>query len=863
MSNARFWHKGWSAFQHLRQDALRHRPRWHQWLPYRDYDSEPSLFVNARSMGFGLAFRPLSGANDELVESLNAWVSDLPQGKDWDYQFILLGHNRVCQWLDANAQQMGQRGGICAELADQERRYAYYAARHGFMHQQRTHFDLRDYEAYFFVSSSTASLSSLTSVRTQAETTLAQLGLPVQRVEPVGLLTLLRDLIHFSPEQDRPLPAQYNPLDPLHIQAVARDAEIHVHRDCIDTEYQGVDGAPIRSRQIHLGLTALPHEFRLYALPECFSSMRNVARQVPCPHAICVSFRQENTGQAEYSNNRKIADLTKTVQSTLALFLPSASDELDERRSIQKGLSNRQYTLSSMSVGVVLFTNPKAHHDHVQATKEAFAANGLELRLLPMLQAQCLMASLPFMMSEGLWDDCQKVGRVRTIKSSNLVNFFPIVMDVRRLTGGVLLPTLRGQISFFDPFNCGSDNHNIALNGGSGAGKSFFVEQLAKTVFAQGGKVWVLDKGASYKKLTLMLEGVHLDHRHIFLNPFTHLETMKSALPSQGTTSSPTDAYGPIKEALSNITALFATMAAPYQPLDSFQLAILGDAIVQAWQRHGARTYVDDVQDALRVLAHTQQHDRRIEDIAIQLNKYAKNGVYGETFNRPSLLDPNVDITTLELDGFNDDVLRPVIFALMVSINQQMYLSGERARRKLCVIEEAWNLLSGNNAQARLFINTGYRTARKFGGAFCTVTQGIEDAFASAEAKACYDNSDIHIMLRQGEGFDAFLRDNPKAFSALDQHLLKHFPRARDAGYSAVRIKAGGQVSYHRIFADPLTRAYLSTEPNEYAWCEQRIQSGVPLKTAIAQTAAHFYGEELAAFNQATMASSPAAGGHS
>ena len=97
----------------------------------------------------------------------------------------------------------------------------------------------------------------------------------------------------------------------------------------------------------------------------------------------------------------------------------------------------------------------------------------------------------------------------------------------------------------------------------------------------------------------------------------------------------------------------------------------------------------------------------------------------------------------------------------------------------------------------------------------------------------------------------------------LDQHLLKHFPRARDAGYSAVRIKAGGQVSYHRIFADPLTRAYLSTEPNEYAWCEQRIQSGVPLKTAIAQTAAHFYGEELAAFNQATMASSPAAGGHS
>ncbi|MCM5511353.1 type IV secretion system protein TraC [Vibrio sp. SCSIO 43169] len=851
MSESAFWRSGWRAFGNLRNEARKHRPRWHQWLPYRDFDSESMLFINTRSRGFGLALVPLSGANDELVESLNKWVSDLPQGRGWDYQFILHGHNRVGHWLDANAREMAQRGGVCADLAEQERRYAHYAAQHGYMHHQRAHYDLRDYDAYFFMSTSTASPSALVQARAQAETVFHQLGLAVERVEPAKLLTLLRDLIHFDPAQERPETATYNPLEPLNDQVLAADAELYIHRDRIDTQWHTRQGENARCRQVHLGLTALPHDFRLYALPECLSSIRNVARQVPCPHLICVSFRQEPTGQAEYANNRKIADLTKTVQSKLALFLPSAADELDERRELQKGLSNRQYTLSSMCVGVSLFCRQDDHQAAVQATKEAFGANGLELRVLPMIQAQCLMATLPFMMSEGLWDDCQKTGRIRTIKSSNVVNFFPIVMDRRRLTGGVLLPTLRGQISFFDPFRCGSDNHNIALNGGSGAGKSFFVEQLAKTVFAQGGKVWVLDKGASYKKLTLLLDGVHLDHRHIFLNPFTHLEAMKSRGTEQPETDSSADGFGPIKEALSNITALFATMAAPYQPLDSFQLAILGDAIVQAWQRAGAQTCVDDVQHALRSLAQEQQHDRRIEDIAVQLNKYATQGVYGDTFNRPSLLDPAIDMTTLELDGFNDDVLRPVIFALMVSINQQMYLSGERARRKLCIIEEAWNLLSGNNAQARLFINTGYRTARKFGGAFCTVTQGIDDAFASAEAKACYDNSDIHIMLRQGEGFEAYLRDNPTAFSPLDQHILKHFPRAQEAGYSAVRIKAGGHVSYHRIFADPLTRAYLSTEPHEYAWCEQQMAAGVPLKTAIAATAKHFYGDELDRFEHA------------
>ncbi|MFA0124835.1 type IV secretion system protein VirB4, partial [Vibrio sp. 10N.261.48.A2] len=63
-------------------------------------------------------------------------------------------------------------------------------------------------------------------------------------------------------------------------------------------------------------------------------------------------------------------------------------------------------------------------------------------------------------------------------------------------------------------------------------------------------------------------------------------------------------------------------------------------------------------------------------------NKYCTNGIYGDTFNKPSMLDPNTDITTLELDGFNEDVLRPVIFALIVSINQQMYLSGSRSTEK-------------------------------------------------------------------------------------------------------------------------------------------------------------------------------------
>ncbi|MBN8157081.1 type IV secretion system protein VirB4, partial [Vibrio vulnificus] len=83
--------------------------------------------------------------------------------------------------------------------------------------------------------------------------------------------------------------------------------------------------------------------------------------------------------------------------------------------------------------------------------------------------------------------------------------------------------------------------------------------------------------------------------------------------------------------------------------------------IIRAWERKHTKTLVDDVQTALFELSKEYNDDRRIHDIAVQLNKYCSNGIYGDTFNKPSMLDPNIDITTLELDGFNEDVLRPVI----------------------------------------------------------------------------------------------------------------------------------------------------------------------------------------------------------
>lgn len=838
-----------SGLSRLFTEAKKAQNHLHHELPYREHDAIDRVFRNQHAQGFGFRLSILGGANDTIIQSLNKLVGDLPQGDKWDYQLQLFGHNRVAHYLESNEALLSKRGGVCAKMARDDAIYANYAAQAGFFHRQKnSHFDLRDYDAFMFVSTCEDEPQALLDARITLETGLMQLGFDLQPLTPEALLTHVGDVLNFDPNQDRPQLKSYHPLESLHRQALAPDTEMMTHREYIDTRHINDKGEETRGRIVNMGLSKLPGDYRLYALPECFSSLRNVSRSIKCPHMLTLNFRHEPTGKQNASNDAKIKDLTKTVESKMALLAPTAKDELAERKAIQAGLLGKSFTIASMVLTVTLFTNRKEGKQHTQAAREAFSNAGLDIAPLKMLQPQALLGILPFMMSEGLWEDCKRVGRTRTVKSSNLVNFFPVVLDFRQLKGGMLLPTMRQQISFFNPFTCGSDNQNIALTGGSGAGKSFFVQEMAENVYAMGGKVWILDKGASYKKLTLSLGGTYMTHNNIYLNPFTHLGKMADAqfefVDDDGT------AVDPMMEALDNITALFATIASPYAPLSTFQQSVLGDAIVQAWEAKGVDTLVDDVRDALIDIA-GEEKDRRIKDIAVQLKKYGTDGTYSDVFNKPSMLDPKVEFTTLELDGFPPAVLRPVIFALMVSINQQMYLSGSRSTPKLCIIEEAWSLLSGANEQAREFINTGYRTARKFGGAFCTVTQGIEDFFSSEEAKASYNNSDIHILLRQGAGFDNYLTDNPNVFSSFDQAIIKGFEKSSEAGYSCARIKAGGHVTYHRFFASPVKRAMLSTEPHEFEYCENLVQAGHALESAIEQTSMHFYGDEIHAFQQA------------
>ena len=347
-----------SGLSALFQEAKQAQNHLHHELPYRDYDPIERVFHNTHSRGFGFKISVLGGANDDLIRSLSHLVGDLPAGDKWDYQVQLFGHNRVAHYLEGNQALLSQRGGICQKMANDDAIYAHYAAQHGFLHRQKNHrFDLRDYDAFFFVSTTEQDPQELLDARMTLETGLTQLGFDLLPMTPEALLTNVGDILNFDKSQDRPKEKSYNPLDPLNLQALSPDTEALTHRDHIATRHTNPLGEEVRTRLVHLGLSRLPGDYRLYALPEAFSSLRNVSRHITCPHRVTLSFRNEPTGKQNADNDNKIKDLTKTVNSQMALLAPTAEDELKERKALQKGLLSKEFTIASMVLTVSLFTD--------------------------------------------------------------------------------------------------------------------------------------------------------------------------------------------------------------------------------------------------------------------------------------------------------------------------------------------------------------------------------------------------------------------------------------------------------------------------------------------------------------------------
>jgi conjugal transfer ATP-binding protein TraC len=254
-------------------------------------------------------------------------------------------------------------------------------------------------------------------------------------------------------------------------------------------------------------------------------------------------------------------------------------------------------------------------------------------------------------------------------------------------------------------------------------------------------------------------------------------------------------------------------------------------AIKYVWEQKRNDATFTDIAEYLIELG-TKQEDKRASDLGQILFPFTKDGVYGNFFEGKATLHFESDLTVLELEELKSKqgLQEVVLLILMLRIQQEMYL-GQRNRRKVCIIDEAWDLMNGG--QAAKFIETGYRRVRKYGGAFMTATQSVNDYYRNGAAQAAWENSDFVFMLRQKEDSIEQLKRTGRFMVDEWMGRLLRSIKTRQGEYSEVYIHMPGGGAIARLIVDNYTAKIYSTKAEDVNAVNQLVAQGYSVADAI------------------------------
>lgn len=366
-------------------------------------------------------------------------------------------------------------------------------------------------------------------------------------------------------------------------------------------------------------------------------------------------------------------------------------------------------------------------------------------------------------------------------------------------------------------------NYNTVIFAESGAGKSFLTNEIIRSYLNTGNKVWTIDAGESYKKLSSSLDGSFTafnSDSNLSLNPFTMIDDTDE------------EAF---LDSLEMLSGCLIAMAFTKESPTDLQHSEMERVLTSVWREKGRSALIDDIQAKC-----LEDEDIRVRDMGKQLSAFCSNGQFGKYFDKPHNVEFNGNFNVLELDGLSE---RPrlqavVLFLLMVQISHSMYheFKEDRNVKRLVIIDEAWDLL-GNSKAVEAFVEKGFRRFRKYGGCGIVVTQSIMDLQKSTSGKAIAENAANTFILKQKDSTIANAKkDDLMALPPAGYQLLKKV--TTEVGhYSEIFFNTNAGMGIGRLIVDPVRVMMYSTRAQDNEAIEAYTKRDVPLSLAMKQVA--------------------------
>ncbi|MGM7760886.1 type IV secretion system protein TraC [Yersinia enterocolitica] len=814
-------------------------------LPYRDYDQDSGLFVNQNTVGFLLKAQPLIGANEQIVYVLEDLLkSKLP--RKTPIAFHLVSSKLIGEQLDQGLAEFRWQGKHAEKFNRITRAYYQRAAQQQFNSPTGLPLTLRDYRLYisFCVKAKKRTAAVMTEVAHIMKVLRSSLDAAKIYTEPADaqdLATLVHSMINARHDQLSPETVHVGRFDELHQRCIDPRIELDVRPDDVLISLAHYQGAVTRTRAMNFMLEHNPDMFMLWMGGDNISNLLSPDLTIASPFVITMVLESEDQVTTQGEATRKYLDCEKKANSPYATLFPGVARQAKEWKDIREHLNSNQTCIVRYYFNLTAFCpdNEEAALVCEQQVINTFKKNGIDLHSPTYMQFRNWLAMLPFVHSEGLWDDIKMGGATCRAESIQAVNLLPVVADNRLCQGGLLTPSYRNQLAFLDIYGdgMGNTNYNMAVTGTSGAGKTGLVQPILRSVLDSGGIAWVFDMGDGYKSFCENVGGTYLDGKSLKFNPFANISD--------------------INESGERIRDQLAVLASPNGTLDEVHHSLLLRAVQEAWEAHKEKARIDHVVHAMTAIRNDEKYQNspgitnRLDEIVELLGKYCSWGIYGEYFNSdtPSLTE-DARFIVLELGGLQDkpDLLVAVMFSLIIYIEDKMYRT-PRSLKKCCTIDEGWKLLNFKNEKVGQFIETGYRTVRRHRGAFITISQNIKDFDAddaSAAAKAAWGNSAFKVVLKQDASeFKAYNQNRPNQFSDWERQVISKFGDAKDQWFSSFMLRINDTCSFHRLFVDPLSRAMFSSKGDDFEFIQGCREQGIDIHDAVYQLAQRNFPAEM------------------
>ncbi len=579
-----------------------------------------------------------------------------------------------------------------------------------------------------------------------------------------------------------------------------------------------------------LSVRNYPKIFCMNQMNDLIGSLKNTTLSYPCPFLITLGVR---TLDFEAERNKVVVRAARATQGAESNFAKFQPDLIDKKYDwdIAQGAYDEGKGTIKMYLQVLLFSNRQEISKSEQAARAIWRATNFDITTDRKMQKQALLASMPMMYGPLMQRDLQIAFRSSTKTIYNAANMMPIIAEPTGV-GAPVVPLFgrRGQAMGIDLFSNPTGNFNGCVVGTSGSGKSVLLNDIATRTISTGGRVWIFDVGYSYQKMCRTIGGQFLQFKpdsNISLNPFSMI----------------TD----IDADMEMLKPLIAQMISPNAKLEPYQLAQVEINIRQLWAEYGQETTITKLAERLKKACYQggskeafndeevplENCDPRIRDLGVQLFPFTEEGAYGRYFMGKANVEFNSDLVVLELQELNGmkDLQGVVLLLLMYKITQEMYL-GDRSKKKVVIIDEAWQLLSGGSAAE--FIEAGYRTARKFGGSFLTGTQSINDYYKTPAALAALENADWLFLLRQkAESVEALAKSDKLVIDDETKQIIKSVTKI-DGRFSEVFVRCGDiPPTVGRLIVDPYSLLLYSTKAEDAEAVRRYVDAGVDTADAI------------------------------